>query len=135
MGWHDHPPQIATSVATPDIGTRILAYASDLGLSEEQRGQLLELMRRWREEYGSHLARIASLAEEVKTLVEVRPPRPAECYRKIDEHSSAINALERAYADAVARLTDLLGAEQCEAAERIYQVEKSTFPIRRPGVL
>lgn len=135
MGWHDHPPKVVAAVATPDLGTRVLAYWRDLGLTDDQKDEILALLREWREEYGGHLARITELADEVKALVEARPLRPGDCYSKIDEHCSAIKALERAYADAVARLTDLLGEDQRRAAEEIYLSEKSSFPLRPSGVL
>lgn len=135
MGDWNHPWPVPTAVAYPEICGRLLAYADDVGLSDEQQAAIRNLVKAWRQRYGSSLSKISEVVGVLKEEMERRPPDLSSTFRVIDEHTRLLNSLEKAQAEAVAQVLEVLTSEQARKIREIYLTEKSIHPPRIAGLL
>lgn len=116
------------ALATPELGTRLMSYHREVGLSDQQLSQVTDIARGWRERYIQFAEPILRLGNEVDAVLLERHVDLPAVNKLADERRDLIEQAERAFFETWEELRNVVNDEQYERSIAIYRREFAHMP-------
>ncbi len=123
---HDITPIM--SIATPELATRALAYFEELELSTEQIQNILQKVKRWREQYIQFAEQIVHIGQEIDRELLKRHVDLTKVEQLIERRLEVIKAVEREFIRTWIDLRESMDEEQYERLQAVYRREFMNLP-------
>ncbi len=125
---NNHPVFIATALATPELGTRLMCYHREVGLAPEQLEQVVDIARRWRERYIELVEPIVRLGHEVDAHLLERHVDLGAVNNLAAQRRELIATAEHEFFQAWESLRGVVDDEQYERSIAVYRREFAHVP-------
>jgi hypothetical protein len=118
---------LATSIATPELGSRALHYADDIGLSDNQLRQILALAAEWRTVYLTHIRQVIDLGRQIDRLLLERDIG-ASVDELIERRINVMSELDHEFIQRWHAISDVLTDENDRRLKQVYLQEIEGLP-------
>jgi hypothetical protein len=115
--------------------SRLIAYSGSVGLSPQQLAGAISIIHAWRLQAITHSAALYAKKQELDLLTDARPIDLPAMLVKCDEYTTLLNGMLHDSIAAPAQVNALLTQAQFDALSQIYENEKATVPLFRPGYI
>jgi len=133
-GWVlDHPCPTGLPLLTIHVGSRLVAYQDQVGLSSQQLAQILGRIKQYRQALYPAQKAMLDKADEVAVALHGPTVDVPTAYQLVDEYTALCNGGLRLMVDVADDILSVLTTQQFAALEQIYDSEKSVCPSLPPG--
>lgn len=126
---------LMTPPVLPTPYTRLLTYATDIGLSTQQVMSVIGVLRTWRTQCVSHSKLLHAKKSQIEALGDARPADLPAIKQRCDEYSGLLNVALKSFGGVVAQVNALLTTQQLDTLQAIYESEKAEAPLLHPGYM
>lgn len=116
------------SIATAELGTRLLAYHDEIGLAPAQIDRILELVKAWRKRYVKFAEEIVTVGRDIDRQLLEWPVDTDRVRSLAFQRLELIKALESEFISVWANLRLTLTNEQHKKLQSIYRREFVKLP-------
>lgn len=133
---YDNQPMLLAPPMSPTLGTRLISYWVEIGLSQTQLQQAISISKSWRELYVYQLGPTLNiLGKSIDDAMNVHNPDLNDIFNKIDTFTDTLQSNFANYTSAVAALSNLIDDSQDLILTSKYQTEKNTGLLRLSGLI